>query len=99
MVNPAVIQNSDDLIMWTPGICGWRRVKKMVDNWATVVHLLTRLGFISIWISVIAKMEIPVIIIISRLITITVSQEGMILRTARLTKAETNKSLSAMGSR
>ena len=71
----------------------------MVNNWATVVHLLTRLGFISICIFVIAKTAIPVTIRMSRLSTITANQGGMILRTARLTKAEVNKSLSAMGSR
>lgn len=99
MVNPAVSQYSDNFIIYAPGISGSRRTKKIVDSWATVVHLLTRLGFISIFIFVIEKTAIPSIIKISRLITITVSQDGTILRRARLTKAAVKSSLSAMGSR
>lgn len=45
------------------------------------------------------KTAIPILIKISRVITITASQEGTIFRIARLTKADARSSLSAMGSR
>jgi len=58
-----------------------------------------RLGRISTLISAIVQMMTPVMIRISRLITITVSQNGNISRIVSVTKADAMSILSAIGSR
>ncbi len=99
MVIAVVSQKRDHFSVITLKKVRSSRDMSIVSICKTVVNLLTRLGFISIEISVIAKTAIPVTINISRLSTITASQAGRILRTARLTKADDNNSLSAIGSR
>ena len=60
--------------------------------------MLTRLGLISILISTMVKIAIANTIRMSRVITITDSQPGITLSTARHTNEEDSSSLSAMGS-
>jgi hypothetical protein len=60
--------------------------------------LLTMLGLISILISTMVKIAMANMIRMSRVITITDSQSGITLSTARHTNEEDRSSLSAMGS-
>jgi len=62
------------------GITWYNRTINTVRSWKKVVHLLSRLGWISTLMSAKVQMMIPVMIRISRLMTITDSQKGIIFR-------------------